>query len=840
MTRRTEGGTRRELSRRDFIATTAVTAATLAIAPLARAAERANRAGRRAKRQAGSLSASDLPAGSAPPPILLPHFPSRLHAFVWRNWPLVPVERMAKVVGARPAEILRVGRAMGLAKPPRITPDQQRRSALTVIRRNWHLLPYEQLLDLLGWTAEQMAFTLREDDFLFVKLGNLKPKCEPLRCSPPEEQTLAREREIAGIVREEFPEGVGVTKEPLFAFVSHLASKPAQSGSADHATRNTPHAARLSPRYCYSYFALYGDPLLEPETDPYPDGFLARLAASGVDGVWLQAVLYKLAPFPWQPGLSARYQERLANLRKLVARARKHGIGVWLYLNEPRAMPLAFFHDCPQMKGVVEGDHATLCTSDADVRRYLVESVASICRAVPDLAGFFTISGSENLTNCWSHGGGASCPRCGKRGAAEVIAEVNGLFWEGIRKGGAPRKNASPDGSQAVPSATTLIVWDWGWHDAWVEGIVERLPQGVALMSVSEWSIPIRRGGVETTVGEYSISTVGPGPRAKRHWDLARKRGLKTMAKIQAGNTWELSAVPYIPAVANVAQHAANLRAAGVQGLMLGWTLGGYPSPNLEVVAEMAGGAESLNRGTVESLNREAPSPEEAMSRVARRRFGNALAPAVVQAWKDFSAAFSEFPFHGGLVYNAPMQYGPSNLLCAEPTGYRATMIGFPYDDLDGWRQVYPAEVFIGQFDKVADGFERALANLKRADESGQTSRTREQRRTSRAELNVAEAAAIHFRTTANQARFVHARRALAAAQSAEEARPLFATLEKTLRDEIALARRLHALQTRDSRLGFEASNQYYYVPVDLAEKVLNCRDLLDRWLPAQRARWRR
>ena len=48
-------------------------------------------------------------------------------------------------------------------------------------------------------------------------------------------------------------------------------------------------------------------------------------------------------------------------------------------------------------------------------------------------------------------------------------------------------------------------------------------------------------------------------------------------------------------------------------------------------------------------------------------------------------------------------------------------------------------------------------------------------------------------------------------------------------------ARRLHSLQSRDSRLGFEASNQYYYVPVDLAEKVINCHDLLTRWLPAQR-----
>ncbi|MBE0542072.1 MAG: hypothetical protein IH623_11845 [Verrucomicrobia bacterium] len=54
--------------------------------------------------------------------------------------------------------------------------------------------------------------------------------------------------------------------------------------------------------------------------------------------------------------------------------------------------------------------------------------------------------------------------------------------------------------------------------------------------------------------------------------------------------------------------------------------------------------------------------------------------------------------------------------------------------------------------------------------------------------------------------------------------------------DEIALARRLFQLQSRDSRLGFEASNHYFYVPHDLREKVLNCRDLLVRWLPTLRS----
>ena len=357
-------------------------------------------------------------------------------------------------------------------------------------------------------------------------------------------------------------------------------------------------------------------------------------------------------------------------------------------------------------------------------------------------------------------------------------------------------------------------------------------------MSVSEWSIPINRGGIATAVGEYSISTIGPGPRAQRHWELARRRGLKTIAKIQAGNTWELSAVPYIPAVENVARHAANLLRTNVDGLMLGWTLGGYPSPNLEVVAEIARTQADSSPGAGPAANENRQAAAQAMQAVAERRFGKVLAPAFVQAWREFSVAFSEFPFHGGLVYNAPMQYGPSNLLWAEPTGYHATMIGFPYDDLDGWRAVYPPAVFIAQFEKVADGFEQALAKLNTVFPADRSKLRAGECQAANDEITVAEAAAIHFRTTANQARFVQTRRALAGAKAAAEARPLLQTLETILQDEIRLARRLHALQSRDSRLGFEASNHYYYVPADLAEKVLNCRDLLDRWLPAQRAKY--
>jgi hypothetical protein len=166
-------------------------------------------------------------------------------------------------------------------------------------------------------------------------------------------------------------------------------------------------------------------------------------------------------------------------------------------------------------------------------------------------------------------------------------------------------------------------------------------------------------------------------------------------------------------------------------------------------------------------------------------------------------------------------------------------MVGFPYDDLDAWCAVYPPEVFIGQFEKVATGFERAHANMAAAFQARRSQLTPEQRAAAVQELSVGEAAAIHFRSVANQARFVMARSRRKEAKSPADAQSACADLDRLLRAEIVLARRLHAVQSRDSRIGFEASNQYYYVPVDLAEKVINCHDLLTRWLPDERSRRR-
>jgi hypothetical protein len=38
----------------------------------------------------------------------------------------------------------------------------------------------------------------------------------------------------------------------------------------------------------------------------------------------------------------------------------------------------------------------------------------------------------------------------------------------------------------------------------------------------------------------------------------------------------------------------------------------------------------------------------------------------------------------------------------------------------------------------------------------------------------------------------------------------------------------MFTLTNKDSRLGFETSSQYFYLPLDLVEKTINCRFILD------------
>ena len=467
-------------------------------------------------------------------------------------------------------------------------------------------------------------------------------------------------------------------------------------------------------------------------------------------------------------------------------------------------MPPEFFKNREHLKGLTLRGFNMMCTSTPEVREWVADSLAYVFKEVPGLGGVFTISKCENPTSCYSDcvaNDASNCPRCSKRTGPEVIAEINNTIATGVWRG-------NPDAK--------VIIWDWIWPDEWIEPIIRELPRNAYLMTVSEWDKPIVRGGVASKVNEYSLSAVGPSERAQYRWSLARKYGLKTSAKVQVNTTWELSTLPYLPVMNLVARHCENLTRENVNALMLSWSLGGCPSPNLKLVKLFS--------------QQPPPTVNAALAQVATECYGAAAAPDVLEAWSKFSDVFTAYPFNPTTLYFCPVQLGPANLLYPVPTGYAATMVGYAYDDLKTWTTIYPVDVFASQFETMATGWRPGLAAFKNA--IGKT-KTKVQTTNAKTDFGLAEAAYLHFKSVANQVRFTKARNALRDPALGDEQRQNNIHIMKSVAaEEIKLAQRLYQLAKEDSRIGFEASNQYHYLPLDLVEKVVNCEHVLRNSLP--------
>ncbi len=856
-----------------------------------------------------------------------PHFPTLMQAVIWRNWGMVPARTIAEVLGATEAQIIEAARELGLDElPARNEAKWLERGYITIIRANWHLLPIEQLLQLLGWTEDRLAFTLKEDDFLWIKLGSLKPWTEQVRYRPISEEERAETLRIREAIAARFDKSAGNSavsgrseqpfdfldqykeksirsrvpaREPdpgelrldvpwtmvyppgnlildssLERFVSKHeqawgtkwiiqrspaspvsagegpimrivivpdASQPAESHTisaeanaitiraADETgalrglqwlagqmqKRGVPYVtageyrrtSKFDMRIIYSYSAIYGDPFLNPELDPYPDDLLEKLSSAGINGIWLQSVLYSLVPWDAAPELSVDWEKRIAGLRLLVERSARYGIGVYLYCNEPRSMPVSFYADKPEWRGHTEDGQAMMCTTHPDVQKLLRDGISRLFREVPELAGLFTISMSENWTHCYSRaaGGLTNCPRCSKRTPSEVVAEVNRLIAEGAFR-------EKPD--------ARILCWTWGWSADWgwteydISSAIDALPDNVIVMCTSEEAIATNIAGVPGRVIDYSMSVVGPGEKSLQSWGAAKARGLRTAAKVQFNNTWECSAVPFLPVFQLLEEHLIRLNESGVSGLMLSWTLGGYPSLNLELAAEYYW---DTDVGTVTGV-------KAGFSELLRDKFGSAAGQSIADASAAFSKAFQDFPFDLNVLYLAPQNFGPANLLYMQPTGFEATMMGFPYDDLRKWRGIYPESIFAEQFKKLSNGWKKGLRLLKKSRKlvSGDVREFDDL-------MTSASAAYLHFHSTYLQIAFVMTRNRYLAAKNQYTRIKAHRKLTEIVREEVDNVRHLYDLVISDSRIGFEASNHYYYTVQDLKEKVLNCQFILEQ-----------
>ena len=681
-------------------------------------------------------------------------FPNKFYEAVFRLWETCGVKRIALALETSEDVIKKAAQDMGLPRQQCVE-KWALRGYITTIRNAWHILPYEQLLVLLDWDEEKFATVLKEEDFLVHKLNHFKPFNEKVKVELLDEEKLLPIKNTMEKYFSDFSDRA----EP-FDFCDNLETGEFEIIESD------------GIKMVYSYCGLYATVLDNDIDMSYPDNLLASYGKAGVNAIWLPVVLYQMVEFPFDKSYSKGYEERRENLKKLINKAKKYGIKVFLYLNEPRCMPLDFFEKHPDIFGTAVAENGSLCTSVPEVMDYLRYAVEDLCRAVPDIGGFFAITLSENLTHCKSIGDTCSCERCKDIPRHKLISDVITAISESSRK-------VNPD--------IKLIAWTWAWDNAMtmdeMKVCIDNIPKEVIIQCVSESKKEFTVGGIDGTISDYSISIPGPSNVSKELWKYAKSTGHKISAKVQVNVTWECSTMPFLPVFDLVREHMINLKHEDVDHIMFSWTLGGYPSINLKVASECL----------------DNPS-EKAYDELLEKEYGNNW-KTVKKAAKCFSEAFREFPFSVRSAYYGPQNAGPANMLYPQKTGFDATMTCYAYDDIDKWRHIYPRDVYINQYKKLSDKWREGLDMIKDLPDN--------------LFKITATGGYLLFYSSYLQSEFIDKR------ESASKE-----YLLDIVRKEKENALMMYNLMLKSSTIGYEAANHYYFNKMMLAEKVLNCEAL--------------
>ncbi len=672
---------------------------------------------------------------------------SRWQRVIFVNYGTVKTQSLAAVLGTDADTVRAEAAAMGL-EPIVYDPNWLRRGFVTILRNNWALLSLEDICTLLELPPQKLDVLLAEYDFLGEKLGP-KPAAERVRYAP----LTVQQRENTARIRSFVQEHYQSPRVAPFDFYSTLPACPEFDYGQD------------IPRFYASYCASYSGTLLDDSLSDYSHEALQRLRAAGTNGIWLHESLRNLAPFPLAPEYSGEYELRVKNLDALTRRCADYGIDVYLYLNEPRSLPASFFENHPELRGqeTDEGEYC-LCTGTAQVQQYIYDAVKYLAGHVPLLKGVMTITMSENPTHCHSKkwaAGTKPCPRCRHRSPQQTAAELNNLMAKALADGN---------------GYTRLIANLWGWsafmgwtHEQTLEG-VRLLDPAVDVLCVSEYSKDFVRGGVAAQVVDYSISVVGPSRGSEEILRYARRLGHRVWAKVQVNNSWECSAVPYLPVFDLMTRHIRNLKDMGVEGFMMGWSLGGYP-----------GGAMSLCNLVC--------SREDFDEKLWYDAVYEASAPAVREAVGSFSRAFEEFPFSVDGLYYGGQTLGPGNDIL-DVSGRSSSMVCFTFADYERYTQPYGLEIYLEQYRKLLERWEQGLALLEGV--QGNAALISLQ--------NAALGAYIHFAAAYRVALSARCRRT-GDSQG----------LKDCAGQMLELTKRLYGLICRDAAIGFEMTNHYYY-----------------------------
>lgn len=572
------------------------------------------------------------------------------------------------------------------------------------------------------------------------------------------------------------------------------------------------------PRIWRWAYANFGHDLEESQDETvqanavYTDEILAEIAVSGFNTIWVHALLHHIVPSNIFPEFGKNAPLHLKNMRELIARAARHNLRVYIFMQPPRGFDARddFWKKYPQVRGApmpwetIAGEQTTfcaLCTSTPQVKEFLRDSSATIGRELPDLGGLLLVTATEYPSHCYrsyqAYGEPdfqkvaitpkRGCARCIQRAPADVVTEIISLVNDGLH---------------STNAAAKVVALNWSWNTLEADpspGIIAGLPNDVIL------NIDFERGDFKEILGkvrpidEYAMSFPGPAQRFLGTYKIAKRRDLQIIAKFQASTTHELATVPSLPLLGNLYERAAQMRKLQVRGFFACWSFGNMLSANTTAFNDF--------------FNAKKLAPREvALREFATNYFGeNCDAEMARQAWEIFGEAMNNFPFSIPYLYMSPTNYAlgyplKSGALKGKTAG-RSWVADKRGDDLSACLNApYTLDEIIRgfgllsrQWKKGAQLFERALKNC--------------DNKNAREELANAWVCYHSFRSTHNVFRVYKLRK-----NWTDEKLPAY---QKIVRDELENLRAVLPFVEADSRFGYHTeAHAYLYDARTLKSKI--------------------
>ena len=405
---------------------------------------------------------------------------------------------------------------------------------------------------------------------------------------------------------------------------------------------------------------------LSDDIDYYPEEYLNRLMHDGSNAVWIYTRFSDLVPSSYFEEYGKGYEERIKKLNRVIEKCRRYGIGVYIFAIEPIGLTGEMPQKYPEMCGIPTYAGMSFCVNIEKNKKHCFEAGQRLATLAPKLAGFISITYGERPTGCTSSPRFIECPRCGKKSHGEALADLVEALRAGFRA-------ANPE--------CEVISWTYGARarmmhsDNWKKDIsdyVRCAPDDVMLMQNFDDM------GYEEQLGEirqaedYWLSFVGPSELFTHTAEQAKNYGKHIFAKMQVCCSHEIASVPYIPVPGLVYKKYEGAYKCKVDGILQCWYFGNYPSLMSKAAGELA----------FEDFKDE----NAFLLRLAGIYWGQSKAPAAVQAWKKFEAAYRNYPINIMFSYYGPAHDSVVWKLQLKPKNFPLSRSWLGVDPVDGDR----------------------------------------------------------------------------------------------------------------------------------------------------------